>query len=85
MRINGHLMLNGKKMSKSTGNSLTMKDGVVGFGADVTRVVLADASVCIDSADFEGKNANANVLMIHTLVQWSGVGIFSSLRTVMSA
>ncbi|KAF9784634.1 hypothetical protein BJ322DRAFT_1204776 [Thelephora terrestris] len=70
MRTNGHLMLNGKKMSKSTGNSLTMKDSVVKFGADVTRVVLADAGDGIEDANFEEKNANANVLRIHTLVQW---------------
>jgi leucyl-tRNA synthetase len=73
MRTNGHLMLNGKKMSKSTGNSLTMKDSVVKFGADVTRVVLADAGDSIEDANFEEKNANANVLRIHTLVQWSEV------------
>jgi leucyl-tRNA synthetase len=84
MRTNGHLMLNGKKMSKSTGNSLTMKDSVVKFGADVTRVVLADAGDGIEDANFEEKNANANVLRIHTLVQWSEVGILSSMRTVTS-
>jgi len=70
MRTNGHLMLNGKKMSKSTGNSLTMKDSVIKFGADVTRVVLADAGDGIEDANFEEKNANANILRIHTLVQW---------------
>ena len=75
IRTNGHLMLNGKKMSKSTGNSLTMKDSVEKFGADVTRVVLADAGDGIEDANFEEKNANANVLRIHTLVQWSEVGV----------
>ena len=83
MRTNGHLMLNGKKMSKSTGNSLTMKDSVEKFGADVTRVVLADAGDGIEDANFEEKNANANVLRIHTLVQWCEVGILSSVSTVM--
>lgn len=75
MRTNGHLMLNGKKMSKSTGNSLTMQDSVEKFGADVTRVVLADAGDGIEDANFEEKNANASVLRIHTLVQWCEVGI----------
>jgi leucyl-tRNA synthetase len=83
MRTNGHLMLNGKKMSKSTGNSLTMKDSVEKFGADVTRVVLADAGDGIEDANFEEKNANANVLRIHTLVQWSEVGILLSVRVAM--
>jgi len=32
-----------EEVSKSTGNSLMMKDSVEKFGADVTRVVLVDA------------------------------------------
>ena len=83
MRTNGHLMLNGKKMSKSTGNSLTMKDSVQKFGADVTRVVLADAGDGIEGANFEEKNANANVLRIRTLVQWCEVGILLSARAII--
>jgi len=43
MRANGHLMLNGKKMAKSTGNSLTLRDAIEKFGADATRLSLADA------------------------------------------
>lgn len=36
-RVNGHLMLNGEKMSKSTGNFLTLEQAVSKFGADATR------------------------------------------------
>jgi leucyl-tRNA synthetase len=43
VRANGHLMLNGKKMSKSTGNFLTMGDATKKYGADATRLTLADA------------------------------------------
>jgi leucyl-tRNA synthetase len=43
MRANGHLMLNGKKMSKSTGNFLTLSEAVKKFGADATRLTLADS------------------------------------------
>lgn len=70
MRINGHLMLNGKKMSKSTGNSLTMRQSVQKFGADATRLSLADAGDSIEDANFEEKTANANILRLHTLVNW---------------
>lgn len=42
-RTNGHLMLNGKKMSKSTGNFLTMNDATKKYGADAMRLSLADA------------------------------------------
>ncbi|UZJ56488.1 hypothetical protein CBS101457_005808 [Exobasidium rhododendri] len=70
MRINGHLMLNGKKMSKSTGNALTMRQAVDKFGADACRISLADAGDGIEDANFEEKTANANILRLHTLLQW---------------
>ncbi|THH03335.1 hypothetical protein EW145_g6336 [Phellinidium pouzarii] len=70
MRTNGHLMLNGKKMSKSTGNSLTLREAVEKFGADATRTALADAGDAIEDANFDEKNANANILRLHTLIDW---------------
>lgn len=73
MRANGHLMLNGKKMSKSTGNSLTLKEGVFKFGADATRIALADAGDGIEDANFDEKNANAAILRLHTLIEWCQV------------
>ena len=53
------------EVSKSTGNSLTMKDSVENFGADVIRVVLVDAGDGAEDANIEEKNANANGLRIH--------------------
>jgi leucyl-tRNA synthetase len=50
MRCNGHLMLNGKKMSKSTGNFLTLSEAIQKFGADATRLSLADAGDDITDA-----------------------------------
>jgi leucyl-tRNA synthetase len=43
IRTNGHLTLNGKKMSKSTGNFLTMEEATRKYGADAMRLTLADA------------------------------------------
>jgi leucyl-tRNA synthetase len=73
MRANGHLMLNGKKMSKSTGNSLTLREAIEKFGADATRLSLADAGDGMEDANFEEKTANANILRIHTLLAWCEV------------
>ncbi|KAF5325592.1 hypothetical protein D9611_000840 [Ephemerocybe angulata] len=70
MRTNGHLMLNGKKMSKSTGNSLTLREAIEKFGADATRLSLADAGDGLEDANFEEKTANANILRVHTLLGW---------------
>ena len=70
MRANGHLMLNGLKMSKSSGNTLSLREAVDKFGADATRVSLADAGDGIEDANFEEKTANANILRLHTLTEW---------------
>jgi leucyl-tRNA synthetase len=70
VRINGHLMLNGEKMSKSTGNFLTLKDAIAKFGADATRVALADAGDGIEDANFEEAVANANILRLYELRSW---------------
>lgn len=73
MRANGHLLLNGEKMSKSTGNSLTLKDSLLKFGADATRVTLADGGDSIEDANFEEATANAAILRLRTLIEWSDV------------
>ena len=73
MRTNGHLMVNGQKMSKSKGNSMTMRQCIEKFGADATRLCLADAGDGIEDANFDEKTANANILRLHTLIGWCDV------------
>lgn len=87
MRTNGHLMLNGQKMSKSKGNTLTMAEAVRKFGADATRLSLADAGDGVEDANFDEKTANANILRVHTLVGWCEVRALSvtSLHRVLRA
>jgi leucyl-tRNA synthetase len=70
IRVNGHLMLNGEKMSKSTGNFLTLSDSIAKFGADATRIALADAGDSIEDANFEEQVANANILRMFELRAW---------------
>ncbi|KAH9929466.1 leucine-tRNA ligase [Fomitopsis serialis] len=70
MRTNGHLMVNGQKMSKSKGNSMTMRQCVEKFGADAARLCIADAGDGIEDANFDEKTANANILRLHTLMSW---------------
>lgn len=74
-------MLNGAKMAKSTGNSLTLKDSLVKFGADATRVTLADAGDSIEDANFEEATANAAILRLKNLIDWCEVsqGHFNSI------
>ncbi|KAH6649333.1 hypothetical protein F5144DRAFT_3189 [Chaetomium tenue] len=70
IKLNGHLTLNGEKMSKSTGNFLTLTSAVQKFGADATRIALADGGDGIDDANFEEKTANATVLKLFELKRW---------------
>jgi leucyl-tRNA synthetase len=82
LRTNGHLLLNGEKMSKSKGNFLTMAAAVQKFGADATRLSLADAGDGVEDANFDEKTANANILRLHTLVAWCEVSATPSTIVV---
>lgn len=73
VRTNGHVMLNGEKMSKSKGNHLTLRQAVEKFGADATRLALADSGDGMEDANFDEKLANASVLRVHTLLSWCDV------------
>lgn len=70
IRCNGHLMLNNAKMSKSTGNFYTLEQLVNKFGADATRIALADAGDTVEDANFDETNANAAILRLFNLKEW---------------
>lgn len=64
IRCNGHLMLNGQKMSKSLGNFLTLDETVKKFGADAARIAFADAGDGVEDANFDESVANAAILRL---------------------
>jgi leucyl-tRNA synthetase len=70
IRANGHALMNGEKMSKSTGNFLTLENAVKKYGADATRLAFADAGDGIEDANFEESVANAAILKIFELRAW---------------
>lgn len=70
IRANGHLLLNHEKMSKSTGNFMTLKQITEKFGADASRIALADAGDSFEDANFDEENANAAILRLYTLKEW---------------
>ena len=70
VRANGHLLLNGEKMSKSTGNFMTLEDLVTKYGADASRIALADAGDGVADANFEEDVADNNVLRLFNLREW---------------
>lgn len=70
IRANGHLMLNGEKMSKSTGNFLTLDEIIRKFGADSARIAFADAGDTVEDANFEETVANSVILRFYNLKEW---------------
>ncbi|KAF1745242.1 hypothetical protein MXB_554 [Myxobolus squamalis] len=81
-RVNGYLMLNSQKMSKSTGNFLSLRSAIDRFGADATRLCLADSGDTIEDANFVEKTAEAAILRLYNLIEWcQDIYSSDSLRT----
>jgi leucyl-tRNA synthetase len=70
MRTNGHTLLNGEKMSKSTGNFMTLYDAIERFSADGMRFALADAGDSLEDANFTDKTADSAILRLYAQLQW---------------
>lgn len=51
--VNGHVSINGKKMSKAAGNFITIKQLVKQQGSDVVRLSLADIGDTLDDANYD--------------------------------
>lgn len=83
IRANGHLLLNNEKMSKSTGNFMTLQQVVEKFGADASRIALADAGDSFEDANFDEANANAAILRLYVLKDWA-VEVTSNLDSLRS-
>lgn len=66
---NGYVLLNKAKMSKGEGNFLTVKDSIVKYGADATRIALADAGDTLDDANFNEQTADNAILKLFALVE----------------
>eukprot|EP00058_Branchiostoma_floridae_P025970 XP_002611460.1 hypothetical protein BRAFLDRAFT_63907 [Branchiostoma floridae] len=70
VRANGHLLLNSEKMSKSTGNFLTLSGAIEKFSADGMRLALADAGDTVEDANFVERMADAGILRLYTWLEW---------------
>uniref|UniRef100_A0A0K0DF01 leucine--tRNA ligase n=1 Tax=Angiostrongylus cantonensis TaxID=6313 RepID=A0A0K0DF01_ANGCA len=58
------------KMSKNTGNFMTLIDGIETFSADGMRLSLADAGDAIEDANFVFAMADAGVLRLYNFIDW---------------
>ncbi|XP_022084467.1 leucine--tRNA ligase, cytoplasmic-like isoform X2 [Acanthaster planci] len=72
VRTNGHLLLNNEKMSKSTGNFLTLSEALEKYSADGMRLALADAGdQAVEDANFIEALADAGILRLYTFLDWT--------------
>jgi leucyl-tRNA synthetase len=71
VRANGHVLLNGEKMSKSTGNFVTLKDAVERYSADGMRFALAYAGDTQEDANFTSETADNAILKLYTQLDWA--------------
>jgi len=76
-------LLNGDKMSKSTGNFLTLTDAVDEFSADGLRIGLADAGDTLDDANFTTSAANNSILRLYTQIKWTE-DLISNIKNLRS-
>lgn len=67
---NGHVMINSEKMSKSTGNFMTLEDGFKSFGSDACRLALADAGDGLEDSNFSAVTADRTILRLTTLEEY---------------
>lgn len=71
VRPNGHVLLNKMKMAKSTGNFISLYDGVERFSADGMRFALADAGDGLfDDSNFTTDSADGALLKLFTQIEW---------------
>jgi leucyl-tRNA synthetase len=57
--LNGHVMVDGDKMSKSKGNFVIMRDANKEFGADASRITALTGGEGIDDANFDREMAKS--------------------------
>ncbi|KCZ80200.1 hypothetical protein H312_02407, partial [Anncaliia algerae PRA339] len=69
IETNGHLLLNSAKMSKSTGNFLTIDEVLAKYGESGTKMCLAMCGDTNEDADFLEVNANSSVLKIYQFIE----------------
>lgn len=78
IRANGHLLLNGEKMSKGTGNFLTMFEAIEKYSSTALRIGMADAGDSASDANFDDSVAIAVIDRLAAFNKWLELSSFRS-------
>lgn len=84
---NGWVLVDGKKMSKSLGNFYTVKDLCTNFGADASRIALANAGDTLNDANVSLKEIDEAILKLSALEMWikDKLAVLETYRTTAEA
>lgn len=80
---NGWVLIDGQKMSKSLGNFYTIRDMCEQFGADASRIALANAGDTLSDANVALKEIDEAILKLSALEMWikDKLATIDTLRT----
>lgn len=67
---NGYITVDGKKMSKQSGNFVTVDDALHKWTCDSLRLTMAESGDTNDDANFSTKVVNKSILQLDSLLEW---------------
>jgi leucyl-tRNA synthetase len=78
---NGHVLVDGEKMSKSKGNFLLLGQTIKDYSCDATRIALADAGDGLEDANFLRQTADDSIVRLTNYLTWVQEMLDTKLRT----
>ena len=69
--LNGHVMVDGLKMSKSKGNFITMRQAFADYGADASRFTALSGGEGIDDANFDRELAKTMITKLQNRLEFA--------------
>jgi leucyl-tRNA synthetase len=66
--VNGHVTVDGQKMSKSLGNVILVRDLVAQYGADASRITILNGGEGLDDANWDSELARVTKQKLFTLL-----------------
>lgn len=67
---NGYVTVDKKKMSKSEGNFITVKDAIKDYGITILKLCIADAGDSINDANFSIRNVEPYTKHLYSYIKW---------------
>lgn len=69
--VNGHITVDGQKMSKSLGNFILMRDALKAYGADAARFTIVSGGEGIDDSNFDSELARSMTQKIEQVLEFA--------------